>query len=83
MSDALAAPCGCVCESGRQLFVCDDHRRAALTVACDYCGRSAGYPCQRFDRLIGCWWGERKPHAARVRAAEREERGKEKGNGQR
>ena len=56
-------------------------RRAALTVACDYCGRSAGYPCQQFDRLIGCWWGERKPHAARVKAAERAEKEKEKANG--
>ena len=42
-----------------------------LSVACPYCGRSAGYPCQQFDRLIGSWWGERKPHAARVRAAEK------------
>lgn len=41
-----------------------------LKVPCPYCGRSAGYMCQQFDRLIGCWWGERKPHAARIRAAE-------------
>lgn len=51
----------------------------ALKVACGYCGALPGERCYVYDRLIGERWGSRKPHAARVRAAEREERGKEKG----
>lgn len=53
-----------------------------LDVKCPYCDRGVWYPCAAFDTISKRWWGERKPHAARVRAAEAAERAeKEKTNG--
>lgn len=43
----------------------------ALDVRCDYCGALPGEHCYVYDRLIGERWGFRKPHAARLRAAEK------------
>lgn len=47
-----------------------------LSVWCPYCGARRGRPC--IPDGLPCS-PRKKPHAARVRAAEREERGKEKG----
>ena len=47
-----------------------------LKVKCPYCAAKPGYACtSAYDYRVV------RTHAARVRAAEREERGKEKGNG--
>ena len=55
----------------------------ALSVPCPTCYAPAGARCcVQQGGIVSYWYGApRYFHAARVRAAEREERGKEKGNG--
>ena len=50
-----------------------------LKVKCPYCGSPRGWKCVALSGWMSRWTKRSKPHAARVRAAEREERGKEKG----
>ncbi len=52
-----------------------------LVVACPYCSAIRFRACFLWDRRSTSWWGSRKPHAARVKAAERAEKEKEKANG--
>jgi hypothetical protein len=82
LAQALKMACGhCGALPGERCYV----YAQALKVACGYCGALPGERCYVYDRLIGERWGSsRKPHAARVRAAEaaeRAEKEKEKANG--
>ena len=45
-----------------------------LGVECPYCSAVALVECFRYNRRSGDRWGYRKPHAARVRRAEKEAR---------